>query len=399
MARRKIQEAAKTAFREGSTPGGRREVTIIEEGWGSSGYYSGELIGRDIPEIFPAGSKMYLNHPTESQEMERPERDLNDLVGTLATTPRMAGIAAVAEANIYEHWRPTIDAMANDIGLSIRAWGVSEDGSAGGKDGPIIESLVYGESIDYVTDAGAGGKIGRLIESSRNHDPVKKLAESIILSKDVSDEDVKDMIKVMERATQEELGGFIERLAKNLPEPIAFKESGDPKPTNQGDTMTDEEKRRLEALEESVKTLQAEKDTLTTKVTEANTRADKAEEANLRAAAGVVVRGVLEAENVKDKIPEKMRNRIIERSLSGTLPMTEDNKLNKEKLKESAEKLLEEEIDYIAETSGIGRVRGAGGGEGGGSGLFSEAATDQTSKEDLTALQESFEAGGMSEEA
>lgn len=396
--RAKIQEAAATAFREGTSPGGRREVTIIEEGWGTSGYYSGEVIGRDIPVIFPAGSKMYLNHPTESEEFERPERDLNDLVGTLATTPRTAGIAAVAEANVYGHWQDAISEMANDIGLSIRAYGIAEDGSAGGKDGPIVESLIYGVSIDYVTDPGAGGKVGRLIESARNHDPVKKLAESVTLSSDVTGEQVKDMIKVMERATPEELEAFIGRLAHNLPEPISFKESGSPEPTKQGDKMTPEETARLAALEESVKSLTAENATLKESVATEKTRADRGEEGNLRRDAGVVVRGVLESDNVKDKLPQRAADRIIETSLRGDLPLTSEGKLNKESLKAKAEKALEEEVDYIAETSGLGKVSGAGGG-GTGSGLFSESRTEQNSKEDMTALQESFEAGGMTKEA
>jgi hypothetical protein len=76
----------------------------------------------------------------------------------------------VAEVEVFPHWTEAIDAMAPHIGLSIRAFGELEEGDAGGKRGPIVQSLTHGESVDYVTKAGAGGEIGALIESARNHE-------------------------------------------------------------------------------------------------------------------------------------------------------------------------------------------------------------------------------------
>jgi hypothetical protein len=171
--RKKLAEsiAIGQAFREGSPSGARRNITVIKSGWGSSGYYAPEVIERDIPRIFPPGTQMYLNHPTVKEERERPERDLRDLVGKVIETPRMAGVDSVSVAQVYDHWIPTIDALAQDIGLSIRAFGVTENGAAGGKEGPIVQSLTEGLSIDYVTKAGAGGEVGALIESAREHTP------------------------------------------------------------------------------------------------------------------------------------------------------------------------------------------------------------------------------------
>lgn len=171
--RKKLAEsiAIGQAFREGSPTGARRNITVIKSGWGSSGYYSPEVLERDIPRIFPTGTQMYLNHPTVKEEKERPERDLRDLVGKVVETPRMAGIDSVSVAQVFEHWIPTIDALANDIGLSIRAFGTTEKGAAAGKEGQIVQALTEGLSIDYVTKAGAGGEIGSLIESAREHTP------------------------------------------------------------------------------------------------------------------------------------------------------------------------------------------------------------------------------------
>lgn len=163
-----IKEAGATAFRESSQRGTKREITIIREGWGSSGYYSGTVLERDIPRIFPAGSHMYLNHPTESEDQARPERDVRDWVGVTESAPRMAGIDSVCTATVFEHWLPVINGIVEGggkLGTSIRAFGLSDWGSAGGKDGPIIERLTEGLSIDYVTLPGAGGSVGAMTES------------------------------------------------------------------------------------------------------------------------------------------------------------------------------------------------------------------------------------------
>jgi hypothetical protein len=165
-----VVEAGAKAFREGAGTGARREITIIRAGWGSSGYYSEAILERDIPRIFPAGTHMYLNHPTESEDQARPERDVRDWVGVTESSPRMAGIDSVATATIFEHYQPVIDGIVGgggNLGLSIRAFGISEHGSAGGREGAIINRLTEGLSIDYVTLPGAGGGVGELLESAR----------------------------------------------------------------------------------------------------------------------------------------------------------------------------------------------------------------------------------------
>lgn len=173
-----IREASTRAFRESTGTGAKREIVIIEAGWGSSGYYSEKVLERDIPRIFPVGTHMYLNHPTFQEDQERPERDLRDLVGVLVEAPRMAGIASVAVMEIFEHWLPVFNSekFLEAIGLSIRAFGVTEEGPAAGKEGSIIQTLTEGLSIDFVTMAGAGGKIGQLTEAARA--AVRPLIES-----------------------------------------------------------------------------------------------------------------------------------------------------------------------------------------------------------------------------
>jgi hypothetical protein len=149
-----------------------RPITIIKAGWGSSGYYGREMLERDGPAVFPSGTHMYLDHPTQSEEYERPERSVKELIGVTESSPFMAGDALKGTAKVFSHWRPFVNEVAPHIGLSIRAAGEVAEGEAEGRRGPIIEGLHEGISIDYVTVAGAGGALSegakRLLESARS---------------------------------------------------------------------------------------------------------------------------------------------------------------------------------------------------------------------------------------
>ena len=159
-------------FAEAATPAdgtGRLAVQIINPGWGSSGYYSQDVLeaaGRD--RVFPAGTHMYINHPTAQENYERPERDLNTLAGILTEDAHWDGEKLVAEVAVYSTWRQPIAEMADAIGVSIRASAeVEEGGEAEGRKGRIITRLVEGTSVDFVTKAGRGGKILQVFESAR----------------------------------------------------------------------------------------------------------------------------------------------------------------------------------------------------------------------------------------
>lgn len=161
-----------TTFAEAAKPAdgpGRLSVQIINAGWGSSGYYSQDVLeaaGRD--RVFPAGTHMYINHPTAQENYERPERDLNTLAGTLTEDAHWDGDKLVAEVAVFSKWRQAVAEMADVIGVSIRASAeVEEGGEAEGRKGRIITRLVEGTSVDFVTKAGRGGKVLEVFESAR----------------------------------------------------------------------------------------------------------------------------------------------------------------------------------------------------------------------------------------
>ena len=159
------------------------EIRVATPGWGTSGYYSAEVLKRDGPKIFPTGTKMYWNHPTESENEERPEGDLDKLAAVTIAPARWLdqgpeGAGLYTKARLREKYAADIAELKNDIGVSLRAFGRFSMGKAEGKEGVIIEQLVGGKSIDFVTQAGRGGKVLELFESAGQRNSATTAAES-----------------------------------------------------------------------------------------------------------------------------------------------------------------------------------------------------------------------------
>lgn len=160
-------------LREGAVgQDGSAYLKLISPGWGSSGFYSKEVLKRDGPAIFKAGTKNFWNHPTAQEEAARPEGDLRDLASVLTEDAHYeengpAGAGLYARATVQPHFREHVDSLSKHIGMSIRAAGKAREGKADGKAGPIIEQLTRGISVDYVTTPGAGGKVLQLFEAAR----------------------------------------------------------------------------------------------------------------------------------------------------------------------------------------------------------------------------------------
>lgn len=147
--------------------GNKWRVKVIESGWGSSGYYGADMLAAYGPQVFKAGTKVFMNHPSAIESTDRPERDVHQLAGKLVSDAVFSEGALYADVKFYAHYAPIIKEMASDVGLSIHALGNGVIGEAEGRTGTIIESLVPDPltSVDVVTVAGAGGKFISLLES------------------------------------------------------------------------------------------------------------------------------------------------------------------------------------------------------------------------------------------
>ena len=139
------------------------EIKLIAPGKGSSAFYPKEVLQRDGPKVFKAGTHVYLNHPTAAEEAQRPEGDVKNLAGVLTTDAAYTeshakGPGLYARMKVFADHAQTVEAKAPHVGMSIRASGKAESKQT--KDGlPVLTELTSAESVDVVTRAGAGGMI------------------------------------------------------------------------------------------------------------------------------------------------------------------------------------------------------------------------------------------------
>lgn len=148
---------------------GKYRIRIIVPGQGSSGIYTAENLAESAP-LFKAGTEMFIDHPTESEEWERPERSIRDYAGVFledATVGEDGALYTVCK--VFSGVNELIKDKWEHIGVSINAWcadPISENG--------IVPPIAGVRSVDFVTTPGAGGAITDLLESNRNDNYVKE---------------------------------------------------------------------------------------------------------------------------------------------------------------------------------------------------------------------------------
>ena len=381
--------------------GHRYRARLIEsDRWGSSGYYGREMLERDGPQVWPVNTAVYLDHPGITEQHDRPERSVRDLAGKIVTAPVMESDGLYADISFYPHVAPIIEAMWEDVGMSIRAAGTAETGERDGRTGPIITSLSEGISVDVVTRAGAGGKLVALLESARAtvhealpgglvaDDLEQRLDDAVgpeAWVVDFTDEwlvyrtwDGDDRALVQQTYTADESGritltGTPQRVARrvtydalNSPSSLAgvAMESHQKEEAPMGHIQVDEaEHKRLTEAAAQVATIEAERDTAVKELEEsrketreAHAAADSATVDRLIAAAGVEFTA-LEA-----------------KGLRADLPKGEDGRLDAVNF----EAAVKEAATEKAAESGAGRPQGMG--------TVSESTTDFTEADADAAL-------------
>lgn len=148
---------------------GKYRIRIIVPGQGSSGIYTAENLAESAP-LFKAGTEMFIDHPTETEEWERPERSIRDYAGVFledATVGEDGALYTVCK--VFSGMNELIKDKWEHIGVSINAWcadPISENG--------IVPPIAGVRSVDFVTTPGAGGAIVDLLESIRNDNYVKE---------------------------------------------------------------------------------------------------------------------------------------------------------------------------------------------------------------------------------
>jgi len=155
------------------------EVCIIKSGWGSSGYYSPDMLKEFGPSVFRAGRPSFANHPTEAEFDNG--RDITKIMGRLVTESEVrehddGSNSLWGKLKVKTDWVDFVEEYKDTIGLSIFASGTVQEGEAEGRTGLLVESLDADDpytSVDFVVAAGAGGKVERMLESFRAHEALK----------------------------------------------------------------------------------------------------------------------------------------------------------------------------------------------------------------------------------
>ena len=174
---------------------GKYRIRIITPGKGSSGIYLAENLAESA-HLFKAGTEMFIDHPTESEEWEPPERSIRDYAGVFledATVGEDGALYTVCK--VFSGVNKLIKDKWEHIGVSINAWcdePVSETGVV-----PVFAGV---RSVDFVTAPGAGGGIVDLLESNRNR-TLQKEEESMDIESKLS-------------ALEDKLGSVLEAIGK-----------------------------------------------------------------------------------------------------------------------------------------------------------------------------------------
>lgn len=130
---------------------------------GSSAYYPAEAVEAGAP-LFKSGTQMFANHLSQDEQWNRPEGDVNNLIGVLESDAVFEEDGLYADLKIFAHKKDWLKEVAPYIGLSIRANGIVKEGEDGF---PILEQFTEVLSVDVVTRAGADGKFVSLAESAK----------------------------------------------------------------------------------------------------------------------------------------------------------------------------------------------------------------------------------------
>lgn len=148
---------------------GKYRIRIIVPGQGSSGIYTAENLAASAP-LFKAGTEMFIDHPTESEEWERPERSIRDYAGVFLEDATVGADGALYTiCKVFSGVNEIIRDKWEHIGVSINAWcnePIAETGVV-----PVFAGV---RSVDFVTAPGAGGAVIDLLESNRNNSITKE---------------------------------------------------------------------------------------------------------------------------------------------------------------------------------------------------------------------------------
>lgn len=364
---------------------GTMRIKVIAPGWGASGFYSREVLERDIPRAYPPGTHMYWNHPGMSESMERPERDLRDLAAVTVSAPVWEeagpkGPGMYADVKPFSPYSATINEIADHIGVSILGDGRVSQGEAEGKQGRIVEEITRGKSVDFVTRPGAGGAIVSLFEAAGreilptehgNSDDLKEAANigewlesrlhrhlTIIADDMFGDGHITREERIaLSSAIGDALGVYHQSISDNAPQLYQRRPFSElPAETAQA-PVSESEQENNSMSEEQLQEAQGRITQLEEQLRQSNAAVARLNESLILRDA----RDLVDARLSETELPELTRRRL-RTSLVGNPPVTEAGTLDEARLGEAVTAAIEEakaELAAILEAN-TGRITGMG---------------------------------------
>jgi hypothetical protein len=205
-----VQQVQEAAEGQASIP-----ICIITPGWGSSAYYSKEMIQQTGPQLFTKGTHMYMNHPTVTEDMERPERAEEDLSAVLTKRAYWddngpMGPGLYSDALVFSDHASTVLEKGPYTGCSVNVALEYEMGTIEGRTGKIAKSFVKSplNSVDFVTRAGRGGApIVPAMESATPTQGVENVTPEEIKAMQTENAALKTRVGAMEAQNNRILAG------------------------------------------------------------------------------------------------------------------------------------------------------------------------------------------------
>lgn len=152
-----------TVYEAAVDDAGNLDCVLIGAGESANGnVYSPEVLEAAAP-LF-VGVQMYADHPTRSEEYERPERSVRDLVGRVIEARYEDGkIRARAKLSAAAGWLKTLirEGIAGDLSINAQGRGRKENGKF------IVEAITAARSADFVTTGAARGRVLAVLEAYR----------------------------------------------------------------------------------------------------------------------------------------------------------------------------------------------------------------------------------------
>lgn len=210
---------------------------------GSSAYYPRQVLEAATPLFKGDPIRIYADHPTPTEQDERPVRSVKDIVGFVQEGVKYDGKDLVGEVTFLpsqiERYREL--AEAGLIGLSIRAQGdFAEDGTTLAKFTRIL-------SVDVVTQPGAGGEFRSITESSASMSGAESHKEEV----EMTPEELTEALAAQKGDILTAVGNLITEALKPKPaEPVKVKLSEVDAALTEAELSPTGRKTVLEAFEE-----------------------------------------------------------------------------------------------------------------------------------------------------